>query len=388
MFGPLVNFWRIIKGGTPAAVSGTVVVYADSNGKIILKQSDSSTATVATTADVTSASLGLWDDRGAYDASVNTYPASGGSGTSGAILKGDIWTISVAGTLGGSAVAAGDTVRALVDTPGQTATNWALAENNIGYVPFNIANIRTTFQATPDDTHVASEKLTKDSLDGKATSGLFCSAGSGLTLNFTAGLVRKDNVVTTVAAGSLTLADATTNYVEVNDAGTVSSNTSGFTSGQIALAVAVTSGGAITSVTDKRAALSFGVGDLADAVTKNGDPFAKTFSGSVTRAAATASATQAVTGVGFKPKRITFLAADDGAATVHSLGVAGDGADFCTYANTVADTVDATQAIHVESSIGDGHSADVTTYGTDGFTLNWTKIGNGRAITVNYIAEC
>ena len=80
---------------------------------------------------VDSAVVGLLDDRGNYDASTNLFPSSGGSGTAGAILKGDIWVISVAGTLGGSAVAIGDQVRALADTPGQTASNWAISEANI-----------------------------------------------------------------------------------------------------------------------------------------------------------------------------------------------------------------------------------------------------------------
>ncbi len=84
--------------------------------------------------------VGLLDDRGNYDASVNTFPATGGSGTAGAILKGDLWRISVAGTLGGTAVTIGDTLRALVDTPGQTAGNWATIEANLGFVPENSAS--------------------------------------------------------------------------------------------------------------------------------------------------------------------------------------------------------------------------------------------------------
>ena len=76
---------------------------------------------------VDAAVIGLWDDRGNYDASGNTFPTTGGSGTSGAILKGDIWTISIAGTLGGTSVIAGQTVRATIDTPGQTAGNWAIS---------------------------------------------------------------------------------------------------------------------------------------------------------------------------------------------------------------------------------------------------------------------
>lgn len=83
---------------------------------------------------------GLMDFRGSYDASVNTFPATGGSGASGAILKGDFWLVSVGGTLGGSVVSVGDTIFATVDTPGQTAGNWAVLEGNIGYTPENVAN--------------------------------------------------------------------------------------------------------------------------------------------------------------------------------------------------------------------------------------------------------
>lgn len=99
---------------------------------------------VATVPYVDGLVVGLLDDRGSFDASVNLFPSSGGSGTAGAILKGDIWYISVAGTLGGAAVTVGDSVRALVDTPGQTATNWSILETNIGYVPENVANKDTT----------------------------------------------------------------------------------------------------------------------------------------------------------------------------------------------------------------------------------------------------
>lgn len=68
--------------------------------------------------------VGLLDDRGNYDASGNVWPSAGGSGAAGAIKKGDLWYISVAGTLGGTAVSVGNTIRALADTPGQTAANW------------------------------------------------------------------------------------------------------------------------------------------------------------------------------------------------------------------------------------------------------------------------
>jgi len=85
--------------------------------------------------------VGIWDDRGNFSAAGGAYPSTGGSGTAGAILKGDIWTISVAGTLPtGQVVEVGDIVRALIDTPGNTQANWSIIQNNIGFVPENAAN--------------------------------------------------------------------------------------------------------------------------------------------------------------------------------------------------------------------------------------------------------
>lgn len=74
--------------------------------------------------------VGLWDDRGTYDASTNVFPSTGGSGPSGAILKGDIWTISVPGSVGGVPVAARQTLRALIDSPAQVSSSWAIGLAN------------------------------------------------------------------------------------------------------------------------------------------------------------------------------------------------------------------------------------------------------------------
>lgn len=97
---------------------------------------------------------GLLDDRGNYDASSNLFPSSGGSGVAGAILKGDLWTVNVAGTLGGVSVTSGDVVRALTDSPGQTASNWAVSENNIGYVAENQANKTSTMAGNEASTSI------------------------------------------------------------------------------------------------------------------------------------------------------------------------------------------------------------------------------------------
>ena len=109
--------------------------------------------------------VGLLNDRGSYDASSNLFPSTGGSGTAGAILKGNLWAVSVAGTLGGVAVGIGDWVRALADTPGQTASNWSVVEGNFGYVPENVANKSDSYTASSSTTYAS----TKAVVDGLAT---------------------------------------------------------------------------------------------------------------------------------------------------------------------------------------------------------------------------
>ncbi len=112
------------------------ITYLDAD-VTLAANSDSKIATQkAVKTFVNNAVVGLYDDRGNFDASGGAYPSSGGSGVAGAILKGDIWLISVGGTLPtGRVVNAGDQVRALIDTPGNTQANWAILEGNIGYVP-------------------------------------------------------------------------------------------------------------------------------------------------------------------------------------------------------------------------------------------------------------
>lgn len=106
----------------------------------------------------------LLDYRGVYDASINTFPATGGSGTDGAILKGDAWAVSVAGTLGTDPVQIGDMLIANVDTPGQTASKWNKLNGNVSYAPEDTANKITTLSAQSTDVQFPSAKLLYDQL--------------------------------------------------------------------------------------------------------------------------------------------------------------------------------------------------------------------------------
>ena len=121
---------------------------------------------------ITTAVIGLLDYRGSYDASTNLFPATGGSGLAGAILKGDFWICSVTGTLGGTVVTPGDLIIALVDTPAQTASNWDLIEHDLSYVPENITNKVTSISGTSTDVQYPSAKLLYDQLALKENGGL------------------------------------------------------------------------------------------------------------------------------------------------------------------------------------------------------------------------
>ena len=148
-----------ISGGTTSkilTVAGDATVSGSNTG-------DQDLTDYALKSYVDSAVVGLLDDCGNYDASGDVYPSSGGSGDAGAILKGDLWIISVAGTLGGVSVTASDQIRALCDTPGQTSSNWAIMEGNIGYVPANDSSV--LHKSTAGEIAAMTEKTTLDDAD-------------------------------------------------------------------------------------------------------------------------------------------------------------------------------------------------------------------------------
>jgi hypothetical protein len=89
------------------------------------------------------------------------------------------------------------------------------------------------------------------------------SSTTGLTYGYLAGRVRTSTTLIDVAAGTITLPASSTNYVEVDASGTVSSNTTGWTAGSIPLAIVPTSAGSIQTgnITDERAWLIV-AGDL------------------------------------------------------------------------------------------------------------------------------
>jgi len=77
---------------------------------------------------------------------------------------------------------------------------------------------------------------------------------TGLTWGYQAGKLRVDNTLYDISAGTVSLADDTTNYVEIDvSTQTVVVNQTGFTSGDIPIREVVTASGSINTSTDQRA---------------------------------------------------------------------------------------------------------------------------------------
>ena len=118
-------------------------------------------------------------------------------------------------------------------------------------------------------------------------------------------------------------------------------------------------------------------------------PLVKT--GSFTRDTTAASGTQAITGVGFTVKAVIFFMTQDEGAGEMSMGL-DDGTTPVTIGDVYNDTNNA-YGVFTDRSIRDVHSSgntyngSVTTLGTDGFTVTWSKAGSPTGtITVIYLA--
>lgn len=112
--------------------------------------------------------------------------------------------------------------------------------------------------------------------------------------------------------------------------------------------------------------------------------------GSFTIDTTTASGTQAVTGVGFQPKGVIFLA-NQASSVEASWGLDDSETHRCLYDNDASS--DGTYELSILQSItgvqGSGifYEGYVSSFDSDGFTITWTKTGaTADTLTVNYIA--
>jgi len=102
-------------------------------------------------------------------------------------------------------------------------------------------------------TSIRGEQIRNETIKVEDLKDFAVIVDSGLNVTVLAGRIRNDNVITDKNTQSVGLTDNTTNYVEINNSGVASANTSGFTSGSIPLATVITASGSVSSITDKRA---------------------------------------------------------------------------------------------------------------------------------------
>lgn len=115
------------------------------------------------------------------------------------------------------------------------------------------------------------------------------------------------------------------------------------------------------------------------------------FCGSFTRDITTATGTQAVTGIPFRPSAVMFLAGFTAGSEAWSVGIDDSDAPELIYSRhlVTADTVSALagQSIGIQGTAGNNYLGNINTLDASGFTISWTKTGapSGTA-TIYYLA--
>jgi len=146
----------------------------------------------------------------------------------------------------------------------EDATDSSTKKESIADIMTAVAGNALTATAGVLDVLVDSAEITSGAVDVDHLSDLRVTEGTGLVADFAAGTIRVDDgatvTVVSVAAGTVTLADADVSFVEVDSAGNVTDNVVGFTQGQIPLAEVTAVAGDITVVDDKRAWLDIDPG--------------------------------------------------------------------------------------------------------------------------------
>ena len=113
--------------------------------------------------------------------------------------------------------------------------------------------------------------------------------------------------------------------------------------------------------------------------------------GSFDRDSSVATGTQGVTGVGFQPRAVIFLAAESSVVGEMSIGFDKSGSRFVVadrYNNTANTWVRlSSQSIKVIHSGSDEYSGNIQSMDADGFTISWIKTGSPTGtFSVGYMA--
>ena len=148
-----------------------------------------------------------------------------------------------------------DTIRGMSNKFNNLIDDLLSTSNGLGASQVGIEDTAGNMSATNVEDALA--EVYTDTSSTRTLAEIFSEAPAtttGLTWGYTGGLFRVDNSVTEVSAGTVSLTDDATNYVEIKTSdGSVTRNTTAFTSGRIPLRQIVTASGVQTTSTDKRA---------------------------------------------------------------------------------------------------------------------------------------
>lgn len=181
-----------------------------------------------------SAVTNIYRLRGNYDASLAVFPSTGGSGVAGAVRAGDTWNISVGGTIAGEIFAVGDRLTALIDTPGQTLSNWQRGEKNdeqATELTLGLAKLSTQAiiedETTTNDIDIVTPKKFWQGL-GRLKSGVanVWSLLQTFTLAPKLSSLLSKNVLGTSSDGTIQQASLTQNYIWLGNGSNIPAETS------------------------------------------------------------------------------------------------------------------------------------------------------------------
>lgn len=122
-----------------------------------------------------------------------------------------------------------------------------------------------------------------------------------------------------------------------------------------------------------------------------GDAIGQVKVGVFTRDTSLATGTQAVTGVGFKPRAVIFLAGDVGASSDGGIGI-DDGTSSGALVNFNAIAAGNFQAVSGGSikfvqSASNVYAGSIQSLDSDGFTISWVKTASPTGTkTISYLA--
>jgi hypothetical protein len=140
------NGTSFVSGG--AGSTGRVVY--DTSDQRIKYDTGTALLTVATLNDV----AGLLDFKGGYDASTNTPNLE--TPSAGAVLKGDFYVVTTAGTFFGVDLEVGDSLFAESDNP-SAVTDWVILQGNVVYASETVAGVIEI--ATQTETNAGTDDL-------------------------------------------------------------------------------------------------------------------------------------------------------------------------------------------------------------------------------------